>query len=302
MTSISGFTYVRNGFRYGYPFLASIRSILPLVDELIVVVGDSSDGTREAIHKIQDSRIKIVDSIWNEELRKNGKVFAQQSNLGIDHLKGDWCLHTQADEAIHESDQKSVSRNIKLASENDLIDGLLFKFYHFWGDFKYIRDTRNVHRYEIRAFKNQRNIYSYRDSQGFRKYKSYETYKAGEKGEKLLVLNTGIPVYHYSYVRNPKLMKKQKNFFFRFYHNDSWLSNNTNESAFDYNEVDKLTDFEGSHPLYVQEYIKNKDWDFLYDPEKSNMSVKDKILSKIEELTKYRLFEYKNYKIVSYPG
>ena len=192
MTNISGFTYVRNGITYGYPFLASIHSILPIVDELIVVVGDSTDGTREAISKIQDSRIKIVDSIWDKDLRKNGKVFAQQSNLGIKHLKGDWCLHMQADEVIHESDQKSVKDNIKLASEDDLVDGLLFRFYHFWGDYNYIRDTRNVHRYEIRAFKNQRNTYSYKDSQGFRKYTSYDTYQAGEKGKKLLVLNLNL--------------------------------------------------------------------------------------------------------------
>ena len=299
MASISGFTYIRNGFTYGYPFLASIHSILPVVDELIVVVGDSDDGTREAINKIKDSRVRIIDSIWNEELRINGKVFAEQSNIGIDHVKGDWCLHIQADEVFHESDQESIMQSIKLASENDLVDGLLFKFYHFWGDFIYVRDTRNVHRYEIRAFKNHRNVHPYKDSQGFRKYKSSETYKSGEKGKKLLVLNTEIPVYHYSFVRNPRLMKKRMNFFNRFYHNDAWLFNNTNESAFDYNEVDKLTKFEGKHPVYISEYIKKKDWDFLYNPKKLNMSIKDKFLGIIEDITNYRLFEYKNYKIIS---
>lgn len=299
MPSISGFTYVRNGFTYGYPFLASIHSVLPLVDELVVIVGDSSDGTREAINKIQDSRIKIVDSIWDADMRRNGKIFAQQSNLGIGHLNGDWCLHIQADEVFHESDLKGIGTYIRKASESDLVDGLLFKYYHFWGDYKYIRDTRNVHRFEIRAFKNRRSVFSYRDSQGFRKYKTLESYKMGEKGKKLLVLNTGIPVYHYSFVRNPKLMKKRMNFFYRFYHNDNWLSTNTNESAFNYNEVDKLTDFKGSHPGCMHEYIKNKDWDFLYDPTKSNMSIKDRFLGKIEDLTNYRFFEYKNYKIIS---
>jgi glycosyltransferase involved in cell wall biosynthesis len=301
MTAISGFTYVRNGFDYGYPFLASIQSILPIVDELIVVVGDSTDGTREAIEKIGESRIKIVDSVWNEDLRKNGKVFAQQSNLGIEHLMGDWCFHIQADEVIHESDLKSIGNFIKQGSEFDFVDGLLFKYYHFWGDYKYIRDTRNVHRNEIRAFKNRRNVFSYKDSQGFRKFKSFDTYNSGEKGEKLKVLNTEIPIYHYAYVRDTKLMKKRMNFFYRFYYNDSWLSSHTNERAFDYNEVDKLTEFKGSHPVYMHQQIKNKNWDFIYDPKKSNMSTKDKILGKIEDITNYRLFEYKNYRKVSAP-
>lgn len=67
---ISGFTYVRNGLTYGYPFSASIKSLLPLVDELIVVVGDSDDGTREAVSAIRDSKIKIIDTVWDHELRE----------------------------------------------------------------------------------------------------------------------------------------------------------------------------------------------------------------------------------------
>ena len=43
---ISGFTYVRNGIKLGYPFIPSILSLLPAVDELVVVVGDSGDESR----------------------------------------------------------------------------------------------------------------------------------------------------------------------------------------------------------------------------------------------------------------
>lgn len=34
---------------YDYPFREAIRSILPLCDEFVVAVGDSTDGTREAV-------------------------------------------------------------------------------------------------------------------------------------------------------------------------------------------------------------------------------------------------------------
>ena len=33
---VSGFTIVRNAIKYGYPVEESIRSLLPLVDELVV--------------------------------------------------------------------------------------------------------------------------------------------------------------------------------------------------------------------------------------------------------------------------
>lgn len=82
---VSAFTYVRNGIAMEYPFIESIKSVLLLIDEFIVVVGDSTDGTRQAIENIQDGKIKIVDTIWDEMMRTKGLVFAQQSNTGLDN-------------------------------------------------------------------------------------------------------------------------------------------------------------------------------------------------------------------------
>jgi len=95
MGKIVGFTYVRNGFEYGYPFIASIQSLLPLVEELIVVVGDSTDKTKQAIQDLKNPKIKIIDVIWDMSLRQGGVLFAQQSNIGIvkksrNFKKGRW--------------------------------------------------------------------------------------------------------------------------------------------------------------------------------------------------------------------
>lgn len=59
---VSGFTFCRNVEKLGYPFIESIRSLLPLVDEFIVNVGDSEDRTLQMIKNIGDSRIRIVES------------------------------------------------------------------------------------------------------------------------------------------------------------------------------------------------------------------------------------------------
>lgn len=293
MPTISGFTFVRNGFDFGYPFLQSIQSILPVVDELIVIVGDSTDGTREAIEKINNPTIKIFDSIWDEENRNSGKIFAIQANLGLEKTSGDWAFHLQVDEVIHEKSYDSILKYIELADKNADIDGLLNPFYHFWGDYEHIRNTRGTHRREVRLFKNTGKIFSYKDSQGFRKSTDLKV-----DGEKLNVLMTDIPIFHYSYTRPPHLMKKKANYFHRFWHSDDWLRKNTNQNQFDFNEVDRLEIFNGSHPKYMKDTIAAKNWDFEYDPSKSNMGYKDKILDLIERKTGARLFEYKNYKII----
>jgi len=55
---VSGFTIVRNAIKYGYPVEESVRSLLPLVDELVVGVGDSEDATWELVAGIGDPKLK----------------------------------------------------------------------------------------------------------------------------------------------------------------------------------------------------------------------------------------------------
>lgn len=294
MITISGFTFVRNGFQMGYPFLPSIRSLLPLVDELIVVVGDSEDGTRTAIENLGADKIRIVDSVWSEEKRQNGVIFKEQSNLGLVEGTGDWLFHLQADEVLHEDDYARIRTALVDADQQDDVDGLLFPFYHFWGDYQHHRATRRTHNWEIRAFKNNRKIQSYKDSQGFRRYPT-----PASTGQKLTVIPVQAPIYHYSYTRHPKLMRRKSNYFHRFWHSNAWLTQHTNERPFDYNEVDCLEHFNGSHPALMQTIITQKDWDFEYDPSRSTMSLKDRLLYRIEKHFGWRLFGYQNYKLKS---
>lgn len=298
---ISGFTYVRNGIELDYPFLEAIQSALPIVDEMIVVIGDSTDGTREAVEAISSDKIKIIDTVWDMNMREGGKIYALQSNIGIDNITGDWAFHIQADEVIHENDIQKIKEQIIIHDKNEKIDGFVLPFYHFFGDYCYIKSPRGGHRFETRIFRNNGLIKSYRDSQGFRKYKSIESYNNGEKGIKLNVLKIDAPVYHYSYVRSPKLMTKKSNFFSRFYHSDDEILKtklHPNEE-FDYNTIGKLVDFKGGHPIYMKDFIAKKDWEFIYDPTKSKLKLKDSVLEKIAKITGIHLFEYKNYNLIS---
>ena len=49
---VSAFTFIKNGEVLGYPFLQSIKSVLPIVDEFVVNIGESEDDTLSLIKSI----------------------------------------------------------------------------------------------------------------------------------------------------------------------------------------------------------------------------------------------------------
>ena len=53
---VSGFTFIKNGQVLGYPFMESIQSILPIVDEFVINIGESEDDTLDMILSIKDKK------------------------------------------------------------------------------------------------------------------------------------------------------------------------------------------------------------------------------------------------------
>jgi len=294
---ISGFSYVRNGIEYDYPFLESIQSVLPVCDEFIMVLGDSGDSSREAILSLGSEKIKIVDTVWDMNNRTGGKVFAQQANIGLDHITGDWAIHIQADEVVHEKDLPKITDAIKQYDSDPQVEALLFPFMHFWGSYDYVRTSRKVHKNEIRVLRNNQFIRSFRDSQGFRKYSGPEGYEAGEKGEKLHVKKVEAPVYHYNGVRRSDVQDKKIHTFVSMYTPEMDVKKEK-YASFDFNDVDRLEKFTGSHPAVMHNRIRSFDQPFMFDPKKSKWRMKDKIMQPIEDLLGVRFGEYKNYKLL----
>jgi glycosyltransferase involved in cell wall biosynthesis len=293
--TISGFTYVRNGLEMGYPFIEAMQSILDICDEFVIAIGDSNDGTREAVLALGSSKIKVVDTIWNLENRKGGLLFADQSNAALKKCTCDWVVHVQADELFHENDVQLIKQEILRNDTDERVEGFLFPFLNFYGSYNVIRTSRRAHRFEVRAFRNHKNIFAYKDSQGFRRHSSEAAFNEGSIGEKLNVMKLKYPVYHYTKVRSPKGMAEKSNFFMRFWHQDEALEKRKHFKNFDYYNVDRVEKYVGPHPQLMSVNIENQDWKFDLKKVKSNMPIKYKILHFIEDLTGYRLFEYKNY-------
>lgn len=293
---LSGFSYIRNGITFEYPFIASIKSILPICDEFVVAVGDSSDGTREAIEDLKESKIKIIDTVWDDSLRKNGEIFAQQSNIALTACKHPWLLHLQADEVIHENDLLKITTAIDTYHSHQNIEGFLFNFLNFFGNYHHLNDTRQQHRQEVRLIRNNQNIYSYKDSQGFRKYASWESYTNKSQGQKLTVKRLEVNLFHYNFVRSLKGLNEKIKYFDRFWHaDDELIEKYSNQKPIDYYNISRVKKFKDSHPAVMQQIIKKCISDFDPNKIKKDLSLKERFHYFMEDSFKMRLGEYKNF-------
>ena len=131
---VSGFTFIKNAVKYDYPFVESVKSVLPLCDEFIIVHGDSEDSTNELI---DSSKIKIINTVWDANLKKGGLILSQQTNIALDHTSGDWCFYIQADEVVHEKYHSEIREKMRQYLEDKRVEGLLFKYLHFYGNQDY---------------------------------------------------------------------------------------------------------------------------------------------------------------------
>ena len=287
---VSGFTIIRNAITYDYPIVEAITSILELCDEFIVMVGHSDDGTKELIQKISSSKIKIFDSAWNETLREGGMVLAVETNKALDKVdaNSDWAFYIQGDEVIHENHLASVKTAMAAWKDDHRVEGLLFKYNHFYGSYDYVGDSTRWYRHEVRIIRPDPSIRSFRDAQGFQK-----------NGHPLKVKPANAEVHHYGWVKPPNKQQEKQKYFNTLWHTDSWMKKNiadTNE--FDYSQIDSLTKFYGTHPSVMQKRIENKNWKFEFDPSNRKRGIKSSLKIKFEKLLGFRIGEYKNYKLI----
>jgi hypothetical protein len=287
---VCGFTIVRNAIKYGYPVVESIRSVLPVCDQFIVAVGKSEDNTLELIKNIGSPKIKIIETEWDESLQEGGRVLAVETNKAMDEIEQefDWCFYIQADEVIHEKYYPEIRKQMSYWKDYPEVEGLLFKYLHFWGTYDYVGTNRRWYRQEIRIIRNDKAIRSYKDAQGFRK-----------NNQKLNVKFIDAYVYHYGWVRSPDTIREKMSSFHALYHSGEKLKEKQKQSEeFDYSQVGSVRKFEGSHPDVMKPMIEKLDWHVDIDVSRKNLDFNDYVLYLFEKAFGYRLFEYKNYKIL----
>ncbi len=289
---ISGFSTVRNGIKLGYPLVESIKSVLPVVDEFVITVGKSDDDTLKTIKKIGDKKIKIIETVWDPRFTVKGRILAVQSNIALFQCTGDWAFYIQADEVFHDEDrQKIISLCEKYKTDNE-VEGFLFDYTHFFGNYNWYGDSYHWYRKEIRIIKNHRGIISWRSAQSFR-----------VDGKKINVIDSGARIFHYGWVRPPEVMAEKRRQHDELHHGKGHYEE-IHKSDYSYlNEMDTncMKPFTGTHPAVMRDRIKNYKIDFtpsMVDYRPKFKDIRRRIQNRIGRLTGFYPGEYKNYKLL----
>lgn len=287
---ISGFTIIKNAVQNDYPIVEAITSILPVVDEMVVLIGDCDDATQALIQSIDSPKIKIHHSVWDKNLRSGGTVLAVETNKAFELIdpESTWAFYIQGDEAVHEKYHQNILDACKLYKDDKRVEGLLFKYLHFYGTYDYVGDSRKWYSHEVRIIRNDKKIQSYKDAQGFR---------IGET--KINVKPIDAYIYHYGWVKSPEQMMKKQKDVSRFWHDDESLKkNNAQPDFYNFNEYDSLEKFTGTHPAPMADRLVRKNWQVELDVTKKKFSIKEKFLYYFEKVTGIRPFDFRNYKVL----
>lgn len=310
---ISGFSFVRNGVKLYYPVAESIKSILPIVDEFVVAIGkgDDEDTTREEILKIDDEKIKIIDTEWEEQYLTDGIIYAFQTDIAKNACSGDWLFYLQSDEVIHEKYLQTIKNRCEELLKNSEVEALVFKYKHFWGDYGHYHGGHGWYPREIRIIRNEPDIHSWQDAQSFRKFDNYTSPRQKDGHRKLNAAMVDAEVYHYGWVRPPGMMQVKRKQMDSYY----WGKKKAEEhyknasTEFDYGPLNFLADFEDSDPEVMKSFIEEFNWGekLQYDGKPDKYREKhnhEKLLYKFLSFIEKHLYggnqigEFKNYELI----
>lgn len=253
---ISGFSFARNADTLGYPIAESIRSILPVCDEFVIAIGKGSenDRTREIVEQINDSKIKIIDTEWKNLESVRSLIYSQQTNIALSHCCNPWCFYIQCDEIVHEKYLSHIKDTCNKYLNVKEVEGFLFKYKHFWGDYDHYVVNHKWYAREIRLIRNNIGIQSVGDAQSFKK---------GDK--KVQVVPVEAEIFHYGYVRHPRLMQSRT----RAITVNYWGVKKTEEmfadksDNFDYGPLNKFHLYKDRYPEVLKQRIASMDWKHL---------------------------------------
>ncbi len=309
---ISGFSMAKNAGKLYYPIKAAVESILPIVDEYVIAIGDcdKDDNTRNEILGLGSDKIKIIDTVWDIEKYPRGTEHARQTDIAKQACSGDWLFCLQADEVVHEKYLPVITDRLEQLKDDTDVEAILLKYKHFWGDYNHYHNSHGWYAKEIRIIRNDKDIHSWESAQSFRRIPGFDyvDYRQQEGTEKLKAAQIDAYIYHYGWVRPPHFMQAKRQAF-DINHKGRKRATELYAKApkeFDFGPLDKLPTFNGTHPKVMNQWIDRFDWGGRLQyagkpnpcrkPEKHER-LKNKLLTFIEQnlLRGRQIFTFKNY-------
>jgi len=288
----SGFTIIRNGDSLGYPYLESITSLAPLVDEIVVAAGDSTDSTTDSLERLATKLtcpLRIVHSPWDHSNIKGGTELSRQTNIALAACRHEICFYLQADELLDDHEFDLIREDLSRFSEDPEVEALAFRWIHFYGSFRHIVESKQWYRREIRAIKKSSGLKSYGDAQGFR-------ITVGEDWKKPKAALSRAHVHHYGWVRPPKVMAQKSEALDRLWHGSARDGTHSEESV--YHAQFGLKEYQGTHPTFIKKRVDALgDYNpFVNQRVKKNLKyLRVAATDVIERLSGWRPGEFKNY-------
>lgn len=310
---ISGFTMVKNAIKLYYPIRQSIESILPIVDEFVVALGDcdEDDNTEDEIRSIKSDKVKIIHTVWDIEKYPKGTENAHQTDIARSHCTGDWLFYLQADEVVNEKYLPVIQKRCEELLHDKKVDGLVFDYVHFWGDYDHHQTSHVWYPREIRIIRNDPDIHSWESAQSFRRIPGFDgkNYRQQEGTYRLKCALAYAKIFHYGWVRPPMLMQSKKKSLATIHHGKSQVQEKYKKRAalFDYGPLGRTDKFKDTHPKVMKDWMKKFDWadelnysSIEINPQREKNKhdrLKYRIVSFIEKhlLGGKRLGQFKNY-------
>jgi glycosyltransferase involved in cell wall biosynthesis len=288
---VSGFTFLRNGQRLGYPFVASIRSLLPLVDEFVIALGPCSDDTEKMVREVGDSKIRILHTQWNERLQPDysvkGFVYGQQKSIALFNCTGDWAFYLEADEVLHEHELPKIRAAMEKYLDDARVEALAFDYLHFYGNQNTIAWSPGWYRSEVRILRNT--IPAWSSEALF-----FNVVASHKKSRYPRAVHTGATIYHYGWVRSEAQMNLKSASVQKY-----WDA--STPRPMDYSKIDAavLQPFAGTHPKIIQGWLPAADRVFEADPNHrlTAREKKHRLMLKLEKIIGPR-FNKKHYQLV----
>ena len=204
---VSCFSFIREGVRLGYPFEESIRSALPLCDEFVIAVGESDDGTLERLQAMNEPKLRLIPTRWNEACRTHGFVYGHQKVIAQYNCVGDWAFYLEGDEVLHEDDLDRLRGAMAHYLDDTEVEALVFDYFHFYGDAEHLHLPPATYRRAARVIRNSLRSFA-PDGLYWAVIKDRTWYGGRNKRRtrypRAAALN--IPLYHYGNARHARYL------------------------------------------------------------------------------------------------
>lgn len=117
----------------------------------------------------------------------------------------------QADEVVHEKYLPVIKQRCEALLDNKMVEGLLFKYRHFWGDYDHYHESHPWYKNKIRVIRNDSEIHSWKSAQSFRCISGFDyiNYRQEEKTYKLKVATVDAYIYQYGWGMAAKTNEEQ---------------------------------------------------------------------------------------------